>query len=197
VNGGRKGGLRDYPSPMTDWKPATPPLMFNVGLEYYVTARTAVFHDHYQVAGNLFHHAFEMMLKGLLFARSVHVPQVLRQHRHNLPWFWSEVLPILGFDGGRFDEFIEDLHRWELVRFGDFPEGKTRSLQIEGVRYKRAVPMAMNVDLYLLCLVDADELFMLLTREMAWPAQYVLRLIGAQAMEDYKRQNDYVITGRS
>jgi hypothetical protein len=43
---------------MTDWKPATPPQTFQIGLQYYVSGRAAWDRNHFQVAGNLFHHGF-------------------------------------------------------------------------------------------------------------------------------------------
>jgi hypothetical protein len=165
--------------------------MFLVGLEYYVTARSAWNHNHNQVAGNLFHHGFEMMLKGILFWRSIHMPDVLKRHRHNLPWFWTEAQPALGFDGSRFDSFIHDLHRWELVRFGDFPQGKPKILQVIAIRAAMVIPVIAGHDEYRLCLEDADELFQLLTREMGWPANVVRARIGDPAMDDYLFQNNH------
>jgi hypothetical protein len=51
--------------------PGTPPVFFEIGVEYYISARAAVRIQQAQVAGNLFHHAFEMMLSGILLDHKV------------------------------------------------------------------------------------------------------------------------------
>src|ERR1700688_4928555 len=106
--------------------PGTPLHMFQIGLEYYIAGRAAWDHGHYQVAGNLFHHGFEMMLKGVLGTKSAFTAAQLKGRRHDLPWFWAQAKKSVPFDWNRLDIFIDDLHRWELVRFGDFPEGKPK-----------------------------------------------------------------------
>src|SRR5690349_7727165 len=108
-------------------------MVFQIGLEYYVSARGAWDRNHFLVAGNLFHHGFEMMLKGVLVHSSRFTPKDMRDHRHDLPWFWSETKALVLSDWSRFDQFIDDLHRWDLIRFGEFPEGKPKHLVIDTI----------------------------------------------------------------
>src|SRR5690242_17538786 len=172
--------------------PGVPAQVFEIGLQYYVSARAAWDHGHYQIAGNLFHHGFEMMLKGVLAHRSRYTPAQLKGRSHDLPWFWGETTKGIPYDWSRFDVFIDDLHRWELVRFGDFPEGKPKSLRIDVLRVARAGPGKPGHDEYRLCLEDADELFTLLCREMAWP-NHIVRARIARGLDDYERQNVHML----
>lgn len=166
--------------------------MFQIGIEYYVSARAAWDRTYFQVAGSLFHHGFEMVLKGVLVHSGRFTSKDMRAHRHNVPWFWAQTKAGIPHDWIRFDEFIDDLHRWDLIRFGDFPEGKPKRLIIDTARIARGVPTLPGQDVYRLCLEDADELFTLLFREMGYPEHVVRTVIGA-GREDYDRENHYAI----
>jgi hypothetical protein len=175
-----------------DRKPASSAEMFQIGLEYYVAARGAWERTHFQVIGNLFHHGFEMMLKGVLVQSGRFTTKDMTDHRHDLPWFWTQTKSGVLQDWSRFDQFIDDLQRWDLIRFGDFPEGKPKHLVIDAIRAARALPTLPGHDEYRLCLEDADELFVFLFREMGYPEFAVRALIGA-GREDYERENHYAI----
>jgi hypothetical protein len=62
---------------------------FKLGFQYYCTARYTAACSFVPLAGNLFHHAVEMLLKGTL-ARLIGVNR-LRDLSHNLPKIWKEL----------------------------------------------------------------------------------------------------------
>jgi hypothetical protein len=158
-----------------------------------VSARAAWERTHFQVTGNLFHHAFEMMLKRILvYSSGRFTAKEVRHHRHDLPWFSAQTKAGVPHDWSRFDEFIDDLYRWDLIRFGDFPEGKAKHLVIETLRTPRAMRSMPGHDEYWLCLEGADELFTLLFPEMGYP-QHIIRALIGTGREDYERENHYAI----
>jgi hypothetical protein len=201
-------------------QPGTPPDVFHIGVQYYVSARAAVRHGHGGVAGNLFHHGFEMMLRGLLLHKSfATVPQLIKKFgsRHDLPGLWSEAkkaVPTL--DWGRFDLFIDQLHKWDRIRFGGFPEGIpkillvdlarsinslrgthriSKVLQVDQAQGPNIQPSEAGRDVYRLSLEDADELFVVLVREMGWGQPTFVRekLIGLAAIGTYEWDNLHII----
>jgi hypothetical protein len=91
-----------------------------VGMEYYITARSAALANLINVYGNLYHHAIEMLLKAVL-SRRYSVDQ-LRSKKlgHNLPILWDRFKAEFSSIGLQdFDELIRDLHRFETIRYPD------------------------------------------------------------------------------
>jgi hypothetical protein len=88
-----------------------------IALQYYVAGRSAAFALAMPVAGNLFHHAVEMLLKSYLLAQ--HSPDDLtKKYRHNLKRLWRDFKSRHG--GGvvtRFDPVISALDRLEDLRY--------------------------------------------------------------------------------
>lgn len=180
----------------------TPFVFFQIGTEYYISARTAVRNVHYQVAGNLFHHAFEMMFGGILLEKSDITPLLLKKRfgNHYLPVLWEEVKRAVPSPGrshpwARFKRFIDDLQRWEEIRFGRFPRGLPKVLAVDYLRNPDAKRGQPDSDGYRVSLEDADELFAVLVGEMGWdqPAFVREKLIGVAAIRDYEWWNRYVI----
>ena len=165
--------------------------VFQIGIEYYLSARTAWDRVHYRIVGNLFHHGVEMMLKAILVRAGVTAQQI-KGWSHSLPTLWDETKQRVTDDWSRFDQPIAELHRWESIRFGQFPEGKHKSLRIDSHRVAGAIPGKPGHDEYRVCLEDMDELFGVLCREIGFPPQAVRPIIGA-SQEDYERDNRYAI----
>jgi hypothetical protein len=89
---------------------------FHAGFQYYTAARFAVATWAYSVAGNLFHHAIEMMLKGGLAAYATE--QERRRMGHKLPEIWRAFKaqhPTA--DLSAFDSVVGELHRFEDIRY--------------------------------------------------------------------------------
>lgn len=98
----------------TDW----PEQFLTLAVQYYVAGRSAALVRLIPVAGNLLHHAVEMMLKGVL---SVHyTPDQLRRHLHRLPELWDKFKER--HDTGQlseYDQLITALHAFENIRYPD------------------------------------------------------------------------------
>ncbi|AXK39647.1 hypothetical protein [Crenobacter cavernae] len=93
---------------------------FGTGMQYYIAARAASIGQLMPVAGNLFHHAVEMLLKGDL-TRAIS-PRELAQkpYSHSLVNAWNKFKEInLDEDLSGFDQIIEALHRFEVIRYPD------------------------------------------------------------------------------
>ena len=60
---------------------------FGLGTQYYFSARAATFAGCFPIAGNLFHHAVEMFLKGVL-VRQLSRAQ-LKSYGHDLKRLWK------------------------------------------------------------------------------------------------------------
>lgn len=91
---------------------------FDLATQYYVTARWATFAGSGTVAGNLFHHAVELYLKGDL-SRSVS-RRHLTKYGHNLRRLWKvykQKHSASALSG--FDSCIKDLHKFETIRYPD------------------------------------------------------------------------------
>jgi hypothetical protein len=92
---------------------------FTVALEYYVTGRGAARSWCIQIAGNLFHHAVEMLIKGQL-ARSLSLDDLKKQFGHSLPKCWAAFKgQFPGEDLSEFDPMIAALDKFETIRYPD------------------------------------------------------------------------------
>jgi hypothetical protein len=176
----------------------TPFAFFQIGTEYYISARSAAQNVHYQVAGNLFHHAFEMMLKGILLEKSgFTAPKLKERFGHDIPGLWEEAKKAVPSPGrshpwAGFKRFIDDLHRWEEIRFGEFPGGLPKVLAVDYLsRDPNAKRGQTGFNWYRAGLEDADKLFAVLVAEMGWdqPAFVREKLIGVAAIRDYELWN--------
>lgn len=180
----------------------TPPLYVKIGAEYYTLGRTAVHRKQYQVVGNLFHHAFEMLMKALLLLRNAATHKELRErYRHDLPRLWEATKEYVGLWAveqdwaGRFDSFVADLDRWEDIRYGGFPKGLPKNLRVDYLAVAAALRAKPGHDEYVINLERADELFKVLVTECSMNKPWFVRdvLIGSEALEDYERDNNHVI----
>jgi hypothetical protein len=91
---------------------------FNLATQYYVTARWATLSISGTVAGNLFHHAVELYLKGDL-SRSMPRNQ-LKLFGHNLSRLWEAYKrKYSAVDLSSFDSSVKQLHKFETIRYPD------------------------------------------------------------------------------
>jgi hypothetical protein len=185
----------------TDWKPGTPPLYAKIGTEYYVAGRGAIERLHYQVAGNLLHHGFEMLLKFTLLHKSAFNADELQDRLgHRLPDLWKATKEVVGEwavrqDWTRFDDFIAALHRFEDIRYGEFPVGLPKKIRVDKLSVAAAVPDMPGQDVYRIDLEKADELFVVLLAEGGLLHTSWVRavLIGPDAIADYERDNFHAV----
>jgi hypothetical protein len=91
---------------------------FDLATQYYVTARWATFTLSGTVAGNLFHHAVELYLKGDL-SRSVSRYYLIK-FMHDLRKLWKEYKQkYSATDLSAFDACIKHLRKFEAIRYPD------------------------------------------------------------------------------
>lgn len=105
-------GSHTEPTPDADLE------FFKRGIEYYVVARSAAIAG-LPVAGNLYHHAVEMVLKGQL-ARTISLSVLWRKHRHHLRRAWKAFKKLFPNEElAPFDEILRKLDKFEDVRYPD------------------------------------------------------------------------------
>jgi hypothetical protein len=91
---------------------------FDLATQYYLAARWATFTIAGAVAGNLFHHAIELYLKGGL-SRNLSRPQ-LKKLGHDLRRLWKVYKQkYSASELSGFDSCIRQLHRFETIRYPD------------------------------------------------------------------------------
>lgn len=185
----------------TDWKAGTAPLYAKIGAEYYVAGRGAIERVHYQVAGNLLHHGFEMLLKFTLLHKNAYSTDELQDKlSHSLPDLWQATRVVMGEwalrrNWSRFDDFIAALHRFEDIRYGEFPVGLPKKIRVDKRSEAAAVPDMPGQDVYRIDLEKADELFVVLLAEGGLLHRSWVRsaLIGPDAIADYERDNFHAV----
>ena len=138
---------------------------FELGIHYYIAGRYAVFSGLVSIAGNLHHHAVELLPKGCLsdgvdFAN-------LKKLRHSLTNLWDTFKKI-NPDSQllEFDQTINDLDHLEDLRYPDeIPKGKVVSISPGGI-VKPVVPpqRGKEVPIYSLSYTELDKLVKALFR---------------------------------
>jgi len=136
-----------------------------LGLQYFVLARMGGNLIYNPVCCNLYHLAFEMLIKAYLnltYSKN----QMWSRFRHDLPKLWKEFKIKTKQDNlERFDQIIKDLHVWEDFRYLYFPN-KSGVVGIETIPGHSPNPEEDNVQvwkrkagIYSIYLEDMDELF--------------------------------------
>ena len=102
-----------------DEVPRLKDLFVSTAVEYYVSGRFACLEGLLNVGGNLCHHAVEMMLKAHLVVK--HELQELSNHPfgHDLPHLWQTFKAEVVADLDRYDETINELHKFDEIRYPD------------------------------------------------------------------------------
>ena len=91
---------------------------FNLGSQYYLAARAATFAGCFPVAGNLFHHAVELYVKGDLITELSRTR--LKMYGHNLKRLWAAYKKRhRTVELSRHDPHITKLHKFEKTRYPD------------------------------------------------------------------------------
>ncbi len=133
---------------------------FGMATQYYVSGRFATHSQFMPVAGNLLHHAIEMYLKGALSEWSP--LEELREVKHNLPQIWKAFKDKLHDPRlDAFDSTIDELHRFEKIRYPDWllSEGAELTISVRsGMRVGSEGGSLPPPPPYNLVLEDVDEL---------------------------------------
>jgi hypothetical protein len=91
--------------------------LFATGLEYYVAGRCAAQCHLSRVAGNILHHAIEMLLKSEL-AKQAGLDELKSKYGHKLDKLWHAVKEQHpDEDLTCFDQLVAGLHSFETVRY--------------------------------------------------------------------------------
>ncbi|MGH3871560.1 MAG: hypothetical protein ACRDSR_08625 [Pseudonocardiaceae bacterium] len=132
---------------------------------YYLTGRFAAINQ-LNIAPNLIHHAVELLIKFTLLKdvsenqRSAATTKVGKGYGHDLDKLWAEYKRTVACaDLVRFDPVIANLHRWERLRYGGFPEGTTIVRSVGIIRGQLSVSHIKAIDTYAFGLHEVDALF--------------------------------------
>ncbi len=122
--------------------------------EYYASARMAVASGMTTICGNLFHHAFELLIKAALMER-FDINAVKPPYKHDLPRLWSDFKIHYAVADTQFDTISPVLHAFEDLRYPDQYVNDHNQISIVGmglsgtaVKFgsKPGVRLVVNVD---------------------------------------------------
>jgi len=138
------------------------PLMQN-GFDDYLAARWLLLNQRPQRAGSLIHRAVECFLKGaiVLIERRYDEKQLKAYGKtgHGLPQIWRDVKRRLGSKDSRFDERVEQLQKWEELRYPKLGRHQTLLFgRIAVPKVRDVSPHVSQSDTYRLSLDEVDEL---------------------------------------
>jgi hypothetical protein len=113
----------EQPFPNADYE------FYQLGIQYYIDARSSALAGSAPVFGNQFHHAVEMFLKGNLSKR---MPlNKLKSMQHRLRKIWKEFKKQFSEDLSHFDELVKELDRFEDVRYPRPKPGGSLAISID------------------------------------------------------------------
>jgi hypothetical protein len=93
--------------------------LFKVGMQYYIAGRAAACCRLIPIAGNLLHHAVEMLFKGEL-SKTLLLEDTKKQYGHLLVKTWNAFKALhSGENLAGFDQLVADLDRFEKIRYPD------------------------------------------------------------------------------
>lgn len=134
---------------------------FKLGTQYYVAARGATFAGCLPVAGNLFHHAIEMYLKGDLC--QILPRRELKRLGHRLKRLWKTYKgkhPVANW--GPYDSLINELEKFERIRYPDAltDRGMLAAISVGGPNPLASIPSggANATPRYSLVVTEIDQL---------------------------------------
>jgi len=159
-----------------------------IALQYYLAGRSACFANSVPVAGNLLHHAVEMLLK--YFLLNSYSPDELKyKFQHQLKKLWNKFKS--GMNDGtlrRFDGIISDLQDFDELRYPE--KGFLIIISIfKGKRPKSSVKKAKQ---YFLYLEEIDELFSaILTGRVS--TVLIRGLLTPDALAQYQKDNKHLL----
>ena len=159
----------------------------SLGLQYYAIGREAALLQLMPVAGNLLHHAVEMVLKALLVT-DLHLDG-LKKLGHNIEAVWEGAVtrhPTLGSE--RRNQTITELHRFESLRYPDrmITEGAAIRLSLFAPAPERS---ETTVPFYELVLEDVDELFQAIFKATGLNPRFFLGIYRERASAALREQN--------
>jgi hypothetical protein len=173
-------------------------LYYTIGLHYYITGRYSARAWLSPTAGNLFHHAVEMFLKGYL-TRS-QTEQQRRRLQHRLPDIWAEYkTQVADPTLDRFDATITALHDFEDIRYPECLLNEGAGILFDwSPRGGRSASSAMSgggthaVPEYRLYVADMDELIAALVRQASLNLAALTPSMHAEAKQFLVVDNSFI-----
>jgi hypothetical protein len=153
---------------------------FDTGVSYYVSARMAYFARAIPVAGNLFHHAVEMLLKGYLCRTLDDRGRWRLKHNLRRTWrrFKDEVRdPSLS----RFDETIRAVDGFEQLRYPEKLKSYAMQVQLTGPFSHQEGTHGRRANSFTLAVNDVDELIAMLFAKAGFDPNFYLTRLGPGA----------------
>jgi hypothetical protein len=170
-------------------KPDVGSEFLRLALQYYIAGRSACFAYSMPVAGNLLHHAVEMVLKHLLAEKGVTESDLHYTFRHDLKKLWRATKNSLDDPSlNTYDPVIRAIARMYDVRYPRRSYSFHMSLRKESTR-PATEPMTKGLRHYHISLEDADELMTALLTRSTTPEWIKERLASGDAMSQYQREN--------
>lgn len=176
------------------------------GLQYYVAGRFAALAGLVPVAGNLHHHAIEMLLKAGLIT-TLTEDDLKSRYGHKLNKLWTNFKGLTTSTSlNAFDDLVNELDRWETLRyFAGPPVGKhgTFFCLPTAKTDPRIDPDPVSTEYYHVSLEEIDELFSELVRALdtvvVIPGYNILwyvrwRLSQTRISEAYRESNNHVLS---
>jgi hypothetical protein len=160
-----------------------------LALQYYIAGRSACFAYSMPVAGNLLHHAVELVLKHLLAEKGFTENELRYKFRHDLKKLWRATKNSLSDPSlNTFDPVIRTIARMHDVRYPRRSYSFQMSLGKEPPS-PATEPAAKGLHHYHLSLEDADELMTVLLTRSTTPKWINERLASGDARSQYLREN--------
>lgn len=159
-----------------------------MALQYHVAGRSAYFAYSMPVAGNLLHHAVEMLLKYLLLQNGFTARQLKNKFRHNLKRLWRETKRVAGNpDLKAYDPVIARIAAMEELRYPG--RGYTFQMSLRKEPSSPATGSATKgLRHYQVSLEEVDELMKILLTNNVTPG-WVAGLLRGDGTAQYLREN--------
>ncbi len=173
----------------------------DLALGYYLTGRFAAV-NRLNIAPNLIHLAVELLIKFTLLKdvsenqRSAATEKVKNDYGHNLEKLWAEYKrEVARADLVRFDPVIKNLHRWEALRYGGFPNATSIVMGVGLIRGQLSASHVKACDTYDFGLHEVDDLFAAMIAASSLNPAFIGGRHGhkTQLRESYLRDNQHVI----
>lgn len=161
----------------------------SIAIQYYIAGRSATFAGSIPVAGNLFHHAVEMLLKGFLLDH--HSASVLRNDfKHDLRKLWREFKRVSDDSAALagFDATVSTLDSVEEVRY----PGRRyvfATVRRKGPRPRVSGPAARSLKTYYVSLEEIDEFVTDMLRGRVTPGWIRALVAHGDGKAQYGREN--------
>jgi len=167
----------------------------DIAMQYYVAARSATIARLMPVAGNLFHHAVEMLLKAFLRDR-LSASQLKQNFNHDLKKLWREFKRIANDHGlTKFDNLVTELHAVEDLRYPG--RGYSFSIDLQkGPRGSVSRLASKGSRHYQVNLEEMDEFVTTLLTGRVTPGYVRSLFLGVNAQIQYHQENLHPFIGK-